>query len=150
MLKKEEKLKIKQECRTYLEEFERDPISGPNCFSAEELTLGIMFRVHPSLTHRATEEAIKEVMSNKAYPYYKREVLKIAEEKGWVGITALEQRNGFLPGNYKGTIKNNGLKKTGGYSSDDYMTALNKMDDYLRSLLDDLKSESSEMKRRGK
>lgn len=47
-MKKEEKLKIEQVCRDYLEDLDRDNMTGPNCWDVDSLTLGIMLKLHPS------------------------------------------------------------------------------------------------------
>ena len=122
-MKKEEKLKIEQVCRDYLEDLDRDNMTGPNCWDVDSLTLGIMLKLHPSFVQHVDNELKEKIVEDELYKVFRKEVLKIAEEKQWLGIIALEQNKlskKFLQGDYKGNFKVAELKQTGGISLDDY------------------------------
>ena len=131
-MKNEERLKIREACINYLEDLDKDQMTGPNCFDADSLTLGIMLKIHPSFTLQVEDELKKKIMEDELYKYFRKEVLKIAEEKKWYGIIALDNNklgNKFLPGDYEGNFKNPNIRQTGGLSLDDYQRTA---DEFLR------------------
>lgn len=123
-MKKEEKLKIREVCMEYLEELDKDPMTGPNCWNADSLTLGIMLKLHPSFAQRLDEELKANIRKDELYDVFKENVLSISEEKGWNMVLTLEKSKvAFLPGDYDFREKNGGLKHTGGISQDEYKAA---------------------------
>lgn len=122
-MNKEEKLKIRQACLDYLEDLDKDSMTGPNCWDADSLTLGIILKLHPSFVQQVDKELKEKIMEDELYKSFRKEVMKIAEEKQWLGIIALDQNKlarKFLPGDYEGKFEKAELKQTGGISLDDY------------------------------
>ena len=120
-MKREEKLKIRETCMEYLEDLDRDPMTSPNCWDADSLTLGIMLKLHPSFVQRSDEELKANIRKDELYDVFKENVLSISEEKGWNMVLTLDKSKvSFLPGDFDFREKNGGLKHTGGVTTDEY------------------------------
>ncbi len=127
---KEEKIRVEEECNIYLEELDKDPISGPNCFNADDLTLGVMFRRHPSLVHQINPEVIDRVKNNEMYSVFRENVLKKAREERWTGVTSLEEEKikGFVTEKDLERIRdNNRMRHTGGITKEEYQKAADEL-----------------------
>lgn len=129
-MNKEEKNRIYSVCRDYLEDLDKDNMTGPNCWDADSLTLGIMLKLHPNFVSQVDDELKEKIMEDELYKTFRKEVLKIAEEKQWLGIIALDQNRlakKFLPGDYEGKFKDPNVRQTGGLSFDDYQRAADEL-----------------------
>lgn len=127
-----EKEKVEEELRKYLLEIDKDPNSGPNAYSADDLALGAMFRVHPGRLSQINKQARDRVKEYEMYSVFREGVVDIAREEGWNAIVALEENKdivrGYVPGNYEQKVQekinpDSALRQTGGLGLNDYQKA---------------------------
>lgn len=127
---KEERTKVYEECKKYLVEIDKDPMTGPNCYDADTLTLGVMFRKLPGEVPKINPEVTNKVKNNGMYGVFRNAVLKVSSEEGWLNVVALDQgkRNKFL--NQKDLRKiryRSRMRQTGGLTLDNYQKVVNEL-----------------------